>query len=84
MAVLIAPKLKLDAVLEAANPTECIEGSGGPVILGTPVESVDGRLVWVHPFDEVTRAWLECRMVGIAGATIIEEMPADWVPVAQA
>ena len=83
MAVLIAPKAKLADVLEAANPTDCIEGSGGPVILGTPVESVDGRVAWCHPFDEVTQAWLECRMAGIAGGTMLESLPADFVGVSE-
>ena len=78
MAVLIYPVSQAEAVAEAVQPIAGYEGVG-PCLLGTPVESDDGRYAHCHPWSEVEIDFLEARVSGISGAEVLEAMPADWV-----
>ena len=51
MTVLVYPKEKAADVAEVLQPIAGYEGVG-PLIVGTPVESVDGRYAHVHPLTE--------------------------------
>jgi len=78
MAVLIYPVAQLEAVAEAVQPIAGYEGVG-PCLLGTPVESEDGRYAHAHPWSEAECDFLAARVSGISGAVVLEAMPADWV-----
>jgi hypothetical protein len=65
------------AALDEIGATPIIEGGIGAVFIGTPVLAVDGRVAISHPFRQIDLDWLEA----YAGAEIVEELPADFVPV---
>lgn len=76
--VLVYPKEKAADVLEALQPIAGYEGVG-PLIVGTPVESADGRYAHVHSLTEAEADFCEARLYGISGAVVLETMPEDWV-----
>ena len=76
--VLVYPKEKAADVLEALQPIAGYEGVG-PLLIGTPVESTDGRYAHVHPLTEEETDFCTARLYGIAGAVVQEAMPEDWV-----
>ncbi len=80
MGVLVYPATAAKDVAEACQPIAGAE-SVGPCILGTPIESADGRYAHIHPWSEVEMDWLEARLNGITGAVVAEKMPEDWKPI---
>ena len=78
MGVLIYNKSDVEDILEACQPIAGFE-SVGPVLLGTPVESEDGRYAHIHAFSEEEMDFLEARISGITGAQVLETMPKDFV-----
>lgn len=77
MTYLLYPIAKEVDVREACNPMAGAEGVG-PLLLGTPAESTDGRYCHCHPLSDAEVDWLEARVSGITGAVVLDARPADW------
>lgn len=67
------------AILDEIGYTPDIEGGIGPVMLGVPIKSTDGRLAVHHHWTEADKAWLETYIADLAGCSVQEELPADFV-----
>lgn len=78
MGVLIYNKSDVEDILEACQPIAGFENVG-PVLLGTPIESEDGRYAHIHAFSEEEMDFLEARVSGIVGALVLDAIPKDWV-----
>ena len=68
------------AILAEIACTPDIDGGIGPVAIGTPTESNDGRFAVCHPFAGVDRAWLESYLAGYPGTLVLDRLPDDWLP----
>lgn len=69
------------AILAEIASTPAIEGGMGPVAIGIPVESSDGRYAISHPFAGVDRAWLEAYVAEeYPGTQVLDSLPKDWTP----
>jgi hypothetical protein len=78
MAVIVYPVAKVTDVIEALDPIAGYVGIG-PCLLGSPVESTDGRYCYCHPWNEAEQDFLAGRIDGITGAVVLDELPLDWV-----
>lgn len=74
MAVLI---LSNQVIADEIACTPDLEGGVGSTMLGTPLKLADGRLAYVHPWNEVTIDWLSSYTQNTTGAEILE---ADVLP----
>lgn len=78
MGVIVYPKAQAAAVVEAVDPMSGYEGIG-PCLLGTPIESADGRYAHIHPWSKAEMDYLAARVSGITRAQVLESMPVDFV-----
>jgi hypothetical protein len=77
MGVIVYPADQAKLVVEAVDPM-CGHEGVGPCILGTPIESNDGRYAHIHPWSEAEMDYLAARVSGIKGAVVSDAMPKDW------
>ena len=66
------------AILDEIGVTPDLEGGVGPVKLGVPIQSKDGRLAVCHNWAMATKNWFESYLSGVAGYLVVEELPADF------
>jgi hypothetical protein len=64
-------------ILDRIGATPIIKTGVGAVLVGDPVRAGSGRVAISHPFAQIDLDWIEA----YTGATIVEELPADFVQV---
>jgi len=70
------------AILDEIGATPDIEGGIGPVLIGTPVTALDGRVAISHPFSGVDLDWLAAYMQGEnPPCQVVDALPGDFIPV---
>lgn len=72
------------ATLDDITCTPDIENGIGPVMIGTPLKAVDGRVAISHPFSEVDCDWFSAYTQGDNPAVVIcDTLPGDFIPVTE-
>jgi hypothetical protein len=72
------------AILDEIGCSPDIEGGVGPVMIGTHLEAVDGRVAISHPFSDVDLDWFAAYTQGDHPAVVIcETLPRDFIPVTE-
>lgn len=70
------------AILDDIQVTPDIEGGTGPVLIGTPVRAVDGRVAISHPFSEVDLDWFSAyTQEENPRVVIVDKLPSDFIPI---
>lgn len=71
---------KSQEILDEIGFSPDIEGGIGPVMIGTPVISQDGRVAISHPFSEIDIDWFSAYTQGEnPPVVIIDSLPSDWI-----